>query len=186
MLEKTGTDKSWRYVLKVIENLEYELDIFLQTWNGHLVIWNQSLPQNIINLVNLRSFVWNQETKKLWNQGTKKPRNQETKRTTNTKNRVTKKPTNQETFPPTPQHTHSHPCTSPPLGGGGTQGNLGPNLRRTQTLSVFYSNWILNVYIEFGFHLNVDAEVTSIGYTNFVSTMYIYPKCLFKCWCSPL
>ena len=39
-----GTEKSWRPVLKLLENLEYGINIFQKAWEGMLVIWDQYLP----------------------------------------------------------------------------------------------------------------------------------------------
>ena len=59
---KTGTDKSWRSVLKILENVEYGINIFLKTRNWHFWIFATLKPRNF-------------ETKKPMNQNTEKPTN---------------------------------------------------------------------------------------------------------------
>ena len=106
-LEQFGKDarrKSRRSVLTFHENLEYGIDSFQNSWNGHLVIWDQYLSQkhemevwqygvNIYPKTRHGNLViWDQylptsmkcfcifETLKPRNKKTKKPWNQEAKK----------------------------------------------------------------------------------------------------------
>ena len=67
MLGKTGAEHSWRSVFKILEFLEYGINIFRKkTWNGYFVIWNQHLAKNI------KFNLWIFETLKARNQDTLK------------------------------------------------------------------------------------------------------------------
>ena len=36
---KTRAGTSWRSVLKILDNLEYEINVYQKTWNGHVVFF---------------------------------------------------------------------------------------------------------------------------------------------------
>ena len=87
--EKTGTGKAWRSVLKILGNLEYGINIFQQTWNGNLLLWDQYLPTKhwmnfqSVNLCIFETLIRNFGTLELWNQESKKPNIQETNKPRN-------------------------------------------------------------------------------------------------------
>ena len=98
MLEKLGTEKSWRSLLKFLGILRLGINIFRKHEIG---VWQYGIIE-ILNMLKPLKFE-NQETNKLWNKETLKPRNQETKKPNNQetkklRNQETKKPRNQDSF----------------------------------------------------------------------------------------
>ena len=88
ILEKTGTDKSWRSVWFFWKYWIWD-QYLPEKWNGILVIWDHWN----FGTMELRNF----KTLKCWNQETKKPSNQETTKP-KTKKPKTKKPRSPRPF----------------------------------------------------------------------------------------
>ena len=70
LLEKTGTDKSRRFVESILKNIRYGINIYRKASNGHLVnLWKLLKPRK------QDARTRQPRNQKIWNQETKKPRN---------------------------------------------------------------------------------------------------------------